>query len=99
MKFVLIYFIALIACLPLALKGQDQPKDKPPCSSYARCNDLGGAALKQGHLEKAIKFFEQQAAFAEVADIDRQTGSRVALLHSPYKLSLTAYNNLALAYF
>jgi hypothetical protein len=54
--------------------------------------------LKSGHFDAAIHLFEQQAAFAEVADIDRQTSSKEALFHSPYKISLTAYNNLALAH-
>ena len=54
--------------------------------------------MKEGRVEDAIDLFEQQAVLAERADIDRQGKSQNALLHSPYKLAVTAYNNLALAY-
>jgi Tetratricopeptide repeat len=99
MKFALIYFIALSACLPLAMKGQDQPQDQPTCSSYAQCNDLGTAAFQHGRLDEAIRLFEEQAVLAEIADIKLQTSSQGASRRQPYKLPLTAYNNLALAYF
>ena len=92
-------FIAVIAVLPSTLNGQTQTHDTPACSTYMQCNEIGTASFKQGHLDQAIQLFEHQAALAEIADIGRQTSSRDALLNSPYKLSLTAYNNLALAYF
>jgi hypothetical protein len=78
---------------------RSQTKELPSCTTYARCNDLGTLALKNGRIDEAIELFKQQAALAEIADIDRQGRSRDALLRSPYKLAIPAYNNLALAYF
>jgi hypothetical protein len=92
--FRLAFFISITACLP----SQGQGTGHTSCSSYVRCNERGSIALKEGRLEDAIGLFEQQAVLAERADIDRQGKSQNALLHSPYKLAVTAYNNLALAY-
>jgi hypothetical protein len=57
---------------------------------------LGTAALQAGRPDEAIRLFEQQATLAELADIERQTKS--PQVQSPCKLSVTAYNNLAVAY-
>jgi len=94
LSFLLPLVIALIACPPL--RGQVEP---PPCSTYARCNELGTAALKNGRIDEAIELFKQQAALAEVADIHVQTKPNRARPHAPYTLAVPAYNNLALAYF
>jgi hypothetical protein len=85
-------------CVSFGASGQIQPQDGPSCGTYPKCNELGTAALRQGRTDEAITLFEQQAALAELADIERQTKSRDVLLHSPCKLALTAYNNLAVAY-
>jgi uncharacterized lipoprotein NlpE involved in copper resistance len=86
--------VALLACPPSGVQGQQQSQ----CSSYARCNELGTVALKHRRFDDAIELFTQQAALAELADIDAQTKSRGAHLHSPCKLAVPAYNNLSLAY-
>jgi tetratricopeptide repeat protein len=87
--------LTLLTYLPLNSYGIEPSS----CSSYASCNKLGTAALNNGRVDEAIAYFEQQAALAERADIDRQTKSRETLPRSPYKLALPAYNNLALAHF
>lgn len=91
------FFTAILALTVCPfLNGQDE--EPPSCSSYARCNELGTAALKSGRVGVAIELFKQQAALAERAAIERQTKPGDALLHSPYKLAVSAYNNLSLAY-
>src|ERR1044071_930170 len=64
--------VALLACPPSGVQGQQQSQ----CSSYARCNELGTVALKHRRFDDAIELFTQQAALAELADIDAQTKSR-----------------------
>jgi hypothetical protein len=94
-----IFSIVAVVGLSLAANGQSLPPDGPSsCKTYSRCNELGTTALRQGHLDIAIALFEQQAGLAEIADIGRQVRSRDVLPHSPCKLALTAYNNLAVAY-
>ena len=88
--FVLVLFTVAAAYQPMFLNGHARPQDEPSCSTYQKCNELGTAALQHGRVDEAIKLFEQQAGFAELADIERQ--------RSPGKLALTAYNNLAVAY-
>ncbi len=92
------FSLVTAACLSLPADSRTQTQDGPLCNTYARCNLLGTAALQHRRLDEAIQFFERQAALAERADIERQGKSRDALLHSPYKLAITAYNNLAVAY-
>ncbi len=72
----------VVACLSLPAQS------RPFCSSDSDCNQRGTAALNRGETDKAIQLFERQAAFAEVAEINRQQKS----------LAVAAYNNLALAY-
>src|ERR1022692_1499356 len=86
------------ACFSVTATGQTRLEEGPSCSTQASCNELGTTALRQGSPDKAIQLFEQQAGLAELADIERQTKSRDAVLLSPCKLALTAHNNLSLAY-
>ena len=95
LSFALAVVLAFSTVVPL----NSQDENQAVCSTYSRCNELGTKALQSGRVDEAIEIFKQQAALAELADIDRQTKSRDALLHSPYKLAVPAYNNLALAYF
>ena len=95
----LVLFVFALWCLSLSASGEAGSQEGgPPCLTYASCNERGTAALRHGRSDAAIQFFEQQAALAELADIGRQSKSRNILLHSPCKLALTAYNNLAVAY-
>lgn len=90
--------IVAVSCLSSTVSSQAASQEGPSCRTYANCNERGTTALRQGHVDEAIHLFEQQAGLAELADIDRQSKLPDPLLHSPYKLALTAYNNLAVAY-
>ena len=93
-----VFSIVTVVGLFSAANGQAQPQEGLECSTYASCNELGTDALQQGRSGEAIRLFEKQAGLAELADIERQSKSREALLRSPCKLALTAYNNLAVSY-
>src|SRR5215467_2690897 len=95
LAFALPVIVALTTFIPL----NGQREDQAPCSSYARCNELGTATLKQGRVDEAIELFKQQAALAEVADIDLYMKADRTRPHAPYSVAVPAYNNLALAYY
>jgi tetratricopeptide (TPR) repeat protein len=92
-----LFTIALLLVACHALRSQN--KQLPSCSTYARCNELGAAALKQGRVDEAIELFKQQAALAEVADIDLYVKADRTHPHAPYSVAVPAYNNLALSYY
>ena len=93
-----IFLLVLVFAFVASLLVSGQSAEPSSCSTFPRCNELGTAALKSGRIDEAIDLFKQQAALAEVADINLQTGSGRSR-HRPYTLAVPAYNNLALAYF
>jgi tetratricopeptide (TPR) repeat protein len=81
----LVYLMELVFVLPQSTTTQVKatPPDTP-CSGVAQCNSLGTESLKRGDIDTAISFFKAQVGFAE----DAQNKAE----------SVTAYNNLAVAY-
>lgn len=71
--------LLLLAPLAPAFAG-----DEPACTSVADCNTKGTAAYKAKSYDEAISLFQDQLAYAEEAENDKQ--------------QLVAFNNLALAH-
>lgn len=81
------------------VSAQVTSEDRPVCGSHAACDEKGTVALRAGRLEEAVHLFEQEASFAEMADIDRQIRHPETVKGAPCKISLAAYDNLSVAYF
>src|SRR5215471_11403658 len=92
-------FLSLVLAVVTTFPSNSYGKEPLSCSSHARCNELGAAALKHGRVDEAIELFKQQAALAEVADIDLYMKAKRSRPHAPYSVAVPAYNNLALAYY
>lgn len=83
----------LVITLAAYANGQSGSEGSTPCATPAKCNQLGSDALRRGHPDEAIQYFLQQVALAERSGIERESSTCAGAL------TLTGYNNLALAYF